>query len=542
MKKIFIFLALATLSVSACDNFLECAPGGNPTTTTYFSNDQQAIDALDYTYYRLSEEVVFGRQILWEQGAANDWVWGKTRDFNTLATFKYTGNEGPLRDVYYEMYRHIARMNFVVYSLLNKAKETELTAIESRTLGEAYFLRAQCHFYIAYRYGVETQGVPFIRYEKEENFNYGNIPPQAESVMENYRMIIEDMEEAMKYLPKFEEYGANDRGRAHDAACIAYMVKTYAYWASYDASKWDDVIRLVDSLETEYGRELAPTMATNFSSEFADFWHNEYLWSLPSEGGSAGCGTEFPGVSLEDKGWGVFNGWGQFKPSLDIWNEMLKDGEGNQRLRESILEYGDTFMYNGEERRFFSNTNMDSGFMLYKFFDPFKGANFTEDKVNPNGDWPTVRMNFPLVRFAEMLLFRAEAYLAKSQARSATLDINKIRNRSNLTPLATDATWENLYHERRCELAFEFTDHLFDLKRWHLSGAPEIKALAAAELNGHPEVRLYKNRDNPDSEFTVGPYPDYQEAASYQDYMLAFPYPADEVLKANGKLKQNPGY
>lgn len=180
MKKIFIFLALATLSVSACDNFLECAPGGNPTTTTYFSNDQQAIDALDYTYYRLSEEVVFGRQILWEQGAANDWVWGKTRDFNTLATFKYTGNEGPLRDVYYEMYRHIARMNFVVYSLLNKAKETELTAIESRTLGEAYFLRAQCHFYIAYRYGVETQGVPFIRYEKEENFNYGNIPPQAE--------------------------------------------------------------------------------------------------------------------------------------------------------------------------------------------------------------------------------------------------------------------------------------------------------------------------------------------------------------------------
>ena len=48
------------------------------------------------------------------------------------------------------------------------------------------------------------------------------------------------------------------------------------------------------------------------------------------------------------------------------------------------------------------------------------------------------------------------------QADKATADINRIRLRSNLVPLAGTATMKDLYHERRCELAFEFTDHLFD--------------------------------------------------------------------------------
>ena len=65
---------------------------------------------------------------------------------------------------------------------------------------------------------------------------------------------------------------------------------------------------------------------------------------------------------------------------------------------------------------------------------------------------------------SQKLLFRAEAYLMTGQADKATADINRIRLRSNLTPLAGTATMKDLYHERRCELAFEFTDHLFDLK------------------------------------------------------------------------------
>ena len=69
-----------------------------------------------------------------------------------------------------------------------------------------------------------------------------------------------------------------------------------------------------------------------------------------------------------------------------------------------------------------------------------------------------------------------------NKADLATADLNRIRKRANVALLTGTATMADLYHERRCELAFEFTDHLYDLKRWYRSGNTEIKALAAAEL------------------------------------------------------------
>ena len=151
-------------------------------------------------------------------------------------------------------------------------------------------------------------------------------------------------------------------------------------------------------------------------------------------------------------------------------------------------------------------------------------------------------MNFPIIRFAEMLLFRAEAYLMTGRAGEATNDINRIRLRSNLQPLDHTATMADLYHERRCELAFEFTDHLFDLKRWHRSSNGEIKALAAKELNSRPRIRKYADRSNPESTYEITYYEDYTNKNTYQDYMMVFPYQSQEITQSNGQLKQNPGY
>ena len=80
------------------------------------------------------------------------------------------------------------------------------------------------------------------------------------------------------------------------------------------------------------------------------------------------------------------------------------------------------------------------------------------------------------------------------------------------------------------------------MKRWHRSNNAEIKALAAAELNAHPRVRVYTNDKDPDSSFTVEDYGDYQVKNSYADFMMVFPYPSEQVTKSNGQLKQNEGY
>lgn len=545
MKKNILFVALAAslLTTTSCSDFLDVQPEGNATTSQYFTNDQQAIDAVDALYERFHQEALYGRELFWEQGAACDVVWGRTRDYNTLATFKYTGDESPLDGTFSTLYTVMARANWVIEQLLNKQKRTTLSEVETRSLGEAYFVRGWAHFLVAYRYGLDTQGVPFVRYEDFADGYDNSIPPQRESVMENYRLIIEDMDKAIELLPRFEEYDEANQGRAHDAAAVAFKAKVYAYWATWDESQWQNVIDMVDELENTYNRDLAPTFAEVFSSDFADFWNSEYLWTIPGNGGAQGGGSEFPGVVLENQGWGKYNGWGQNKPSYDIYEEMLKDGEGNDRLVRSILEYGQEFQFFGETMRFYSNSDVEAGFMINKYMDPFKYSDpANQGYINTNGDWPTARINFPVIRFAEMLLFRAEAYLMTNQAQLATADINRIRERSNLAPLDHTATMADLYHERRCELAFEFTDHLFDLKRWHRSSNAEIKALAEQELDAHPRVRHYEDRTNPDSPFTIGDYEDYKDKLPYEDYMMVFPYPSNQVVNSNGQLKQNPGY
>lgn len=536
-------IAVGALTLSSCSDFLDVKPQGVYYEGNYFSNDARAQESLDGIYAFYHQEGGFGREFFWEQGAAGDVVWGKSRSYPTLATFKYTGNEGPLRDVWERFQYCIQRSNWVISNLVRKEKSTKLTAIENRTLGEAYFLRGFMHFYLAYRYGTDKQGIPFTRWEDYADGYDFSVPEQRATVMENYRLIIEDLDKAIKRLPRYESYGAADRGRAHQAAAVGYKAKVYAYWAAWDKSKWSEVIKMVDELETKYDRGLADSFSSLFSSDFKDFWSREYLWTIPSNGGTFGGGTEFPGVVLENKGWGVYNGWGQNKPSLDIYEELLKDGEGNERLTRSILEYGQEFMFFGEKRRFYSSSDFESGFQINKYMEPFGHKDATSrGYVHTNGNFPAARINFPLLRFADCLLLRAEAYLMTGNATKATEDINRIRLRSKLEPLSDLATTADLYHERRCELAFEFSDHLYDLKRWHLSGDATLKELAAKELNSHPRVRVYKERSNPDSEYTVQPYNDYKDKATYQDYMIAFPYPSDVIVNSNGKLKQNAGY
>ena len=548
MKKYIAISAivLVALAAASCEKFLDVQTQGYPTQDQFFQNDQQAIDAVDGCYARLNQEAVLGRELYWEQACANDIVWGRTRGYSTLATLSYTGDESPLRGVFQRAYTEgMNRCNWVIQQLLAKQSETELTAVENRSLGEAYFLRAYWHFLIAYRYGTKDLGVPFVAYEDVEGGYNNEIPAQQESVMADYEYIVSDLQKAESLVPKFEEYGAADRGRVHKAAAAALMAKTYAYWATWDKSQWPNVITCVNRLESDYGRDLAPVFTDLFAPDYEKFWTKEYCWGWPSDGGSDGGGVEITGVMLENKGWGKYNGWGQFKPSYDIYEEMLKDGAGNERLKASILEYGDEFPFFGETRQFYSTSDVESGFAIYKFMQPFAPADpVKEGWVCSNGDWPTTRVNWPIVRFADCLLLRAEAYLVAGDGGKAAIDINRVRDRSHLTPLPGAATWADLYHERRCELAFELAaDHAADCKRWAYSGDAAIKALAVAELNAHPRARHYEDRANPASPFVVEDYEDYKTPAKHwSDKFMTFPYPSEQVNKSAGALKNVPAW
>jgi len=131
----------------------------------------------------------------------------------------------------------------------------------------------------------------------------------------------------------------------------------------------------------------------------------------------------------------------------------------------------------------------------------------------------------------------------KGDAGAAAKDINRVRQRSVGKSDAT-GTWAELYHERRCELPFEGSDWLYDLKRWALGGDDAIKNLAIAEINARPTARIFEMDASGkyvavrDQQYELY----YQNKGVWADYKLVFPYPEEEILNSAGKLKQNPGY
>ena len=513
MKKYFIIaLSVVALAFTSCADFLNTSPQGSPTTDTFFQNDDQAMAFAKGLYERYTTESLYGRNIMWEQIAANDFVLGRTYpDRFSGALMTITGDEGSINDIYNNCYKHIANCQWGIQKLEAKKAAQGLTDIESRTLGETYFFRALYQWAIASRHGLGDLGVPFKPWEEYEGGYNNEILPQQPSVVDNYLYIIADLKKAEELLPWNGSImstfpNAADRGRAHKASAIGYQAKVYAYMATWKAEcdkrglkPWNEVESLVNRLEKDFGRGLNDSFTELWSSDFSVWWNEECIFSITSNGGSSGQGgIEFPGVILENQGWGYFNGWGQFKASYDIVAEMEKDNwqvdeNGkpirNERLASSVWQYGDYMVFFGDPRVYWSSTDAESCLAVKKFYDAFKHKDpVANGYVNKSGDWPTTRINFHFLRFADLMLLRAEASL-HLHGSDKYGDIAKVHKRSTGGDLKGTASWGELYHERRCELAFEMTGHLEDLKRWVVTDKNSvIGKLAMDELMKHPDV------------------------------------------------------
>ncbi|MDR0559250.1 MAG: RagB/SusD family nutrient uptake outer membrane protein [Prevotellaceae bacterium] len=569
MKKysISIILLALTFAFTSCTDWLDYTPDKHQDIDDYFYDDanaEAAVVGIYATIFSDSDEG-FSRGFMYEiAGGSDDMIYGRSRgdDFLRMTDFTYNGRESAVPGFNNNLNQSIVNANSLIAII---SKMSNRSAVLNRSLGEAYFMRAFCHFFWAYRYGRYDQGVPFDRYEDYEYYTPQS-PEQRESVMKNYELIIEDLQKAADLLPFFEEYTGKDYGRAHKAACWAYMVKVYAYWAQHDKSKWELIPPLVDKIRDEGKRALLPDFYDVFT--IANNWSSEYIWSINcSAATNAGCYITC--VFLVNQGWGKINGWGYFKPTLELRNAFV---DGDKRRKVTMLEYGDVFKYFGVDTCIFtSGANDESGFMIAKYLDPYRdapeGNSAFPPHVSPNRDGFT-DFNIPLFRYAEALLFKAEALIHLGENGKAAQVLNEIRQRAGLSLLAT-ATKEDLMRERRCELAGEYADRFMDLKRWGKSQAPN----ASEDWGGHnilrqpKHVRHYYNagctssttglteedtdcnrgaRENPYNPWV--PIEVTWEAKAENrknfnsDVHIVMPYHPDDVVQSAGKLKQNPGY
>lgn len=550
MKKRFYLLLLWLVSFNiACeDNFLDTTPFDGFSKTMIFDSDANALMAMNGVYSSLANttfEAEFYNYITnlgpesFEQGRA---AWGLTHSQGLS-----TSREGNIQLNYRNLYRPIIYANDIIAGMAENTMVSE--ALRKRLTGEAKFIRGLCYFYLYNLFG----GVVILDKPTPVSETYRSRNTEREVI----DLVIKDFKEATELLP-VSYSAAADIGRITKGAAIAMLGKTYLYDKQWGAAA-TELEKLTKSpflydLMADYADNFKTTVKNNKESIFElqyiqqegmgssfDRWYGNR--SVLIGGGdranmtshSLNVFTNRDGTPIDlstipkrsayanDVTHGV---------ALTAWYEKTF-ANADLRLHKSAILPGATFV--------------GAGGKTYKLYWPYANyVNASPPAINTTyqtvakilirkfvtaGDEHSLfredsQMNYPLIRFADVLLMYAEA---KNEAAGASADVyaavNRVRNRAGVAALPTglskDDMRRNIWLERYRELMFE--GHLyFDVRRWR-----------TAHTND-PIFGL--NHDVMDYRFQSVLF---KKSFKEKDYL--WPIPGLEI-DINPKMIQNPGW
>ena len=523
MKKMnkFFILILSILALVSCNDFLEFEPYGQPSSLGSLTNEQ-AMQTVYALYEWQYNEGTTGRGFFWYENASDDMVTGRTQaEAANIKNFIDNGSTTrDVRDNWPRMYQTINYANQIIKQVPQSTSISE--NVKSLVMGNAYFWRGFAYLWLAPWYGDNgpNGGIPIVT----ETTPIEEIDvARPASVLENYKMIIEDLDKAGELLPWFHEMPKAQWGLTHKTAAWAFAARAALLAAQYDNSYYQKVILYADKVINSGHHGLEPNYADVF--EISHNWGPEYIYSVTSNENN---GSKWPGISFQNGGFGYYNTWGYFQPTLELYNAFEP---GDKRRKKTIVAPGDTVDFVGNMIVWQVNpsaTSSPTGMTLNKWLAPFRGANAIGTTVNPNGNNMTTRLNVHLIRYADVLLMKAEALIWTNQ--NGDQYINMVRQRAGLAP-KVNATKEDLKNERRVELSFEFGSwrHI-DLVRWG-----DAQATYAKPLHGF-KVNLSGNTIASLDVIEVWPARNFNPSVHH-----VFPIPNREITSSKN-LKQNQGY
>lgn len=542
---------------------------GEPSSDNFWKNESDVQAAVDGMYLMYNEQMCGARGSMYYYLCSDDMVYGRSHSPSAnVKNFIY--DDGcDVADQWMYAYMMIKRANDII---INVPDAPVTDDVKNNALAEAYFFRAWAYLWLAPCYGDngENGGIPIV----DENTPVDDMDqPRAESVLDNYDMIISDLEKALATggLKKMSEMDPNQYGRPTIVAAQAYIAKAAIYASQYDQSKYFPIVdqycdlviadgerALVQNRGAQASRQLGDQIVYNdldlgyrrlFSME--ENYGSEYIFGVPGKTESQYSGN-IGGIMIENKGWGIQNTWGQFTPTYDLYESYE---EGDIRRECTITKVGDYFKFLGAhiyygysldpeysytsqnyvetilpkaDRQITSATNT-SGSFFCKYSQPFEDID--SQAKGYIGTGTSSALLTPLIRYAEVLLWKAE--VAIWSGGSGDQWINEVRERVNLPALSGATKWD-LIRERRSEFAGEYVNRMYDLIRWG-----EIDGKNVAELYCEPALRTWNVSPNEDGSV------DIVEGWAARDYNPSvnhvWPIPTKYISESN-TLVQNKGY
>ena len=492
MKLKLHILLFATIFLASCEGYLTEDPIGlltpeqvnlEPTTTSVNYS-------VSSSYQLLSSTLNIIGQWGWDDGTVtrNDFIlhdiasddmqkkWNPDGDqawMDQFNNFSFVASNGGFNGTWSYDYEGISRANTAISYLTDAEMMNKLNmaaSLRDRLLGESYFLRAFYYFDLVTIFGdVPLLLTPLTSFE--EAYEVAVRVDRAEV----WAQISSDLTNAKSLLPNSKYPVEAEKWRVSKGAVIALQAKVALF-----NENWQDVINLVGELETLGFYQLNANYFDSFSvtREFAE---DEVIFAYdhqPSQTPQRGNGLC------------ALIGWGFVAPE----SNFIAAFEAN-------------------DPRLLYTVNVDAK-NVNKLLGTLDGTN------KGNDDSPSNRI---FIRWADVLLWKAEALLETGKTADAVGMINTIRQRARNSVTATGGTapagtlpdrnvnesntatvksW--LMHERRVELGFE--SHRFnDLRRW-------------------------------------GTAKDVLGSRGFQDHNYLYPVPQGEIDKSGGSITQNTGY
>ena len=560
-KKYLSLLAACSFLFAGCSDFLDMNPNGILDEESVSGVEQ--LDKLVISAYSMlgndHYDIPFN---LWPYGnVRSDDAYKGGRDESDIQDFHFyetssniTANFGEPDGLWYNCYIAISRANNALRSL-NNVSEQDFPNKKIR-IGECRFIRG--HFYFLLK--VLFKSIPYID-ETVAIEDYGTISNIALSNDELWQKIADDFKAAYDNLPESQ---GTDVGRANKYSAAAYLAKTYLYKAYRQDEKHNvteinaedlkqvltfsnEVMSSDYGLEDDFAYNFLPGSYENGKESLFAIQHStddgtlygrlnfSDALNVPMKF-SGSCDFQKPSQNLVNA-YKTVNGL----PEFSDYNKADYNANTNKvdpRLYHTVALPGVPYKYDKKNIFDESWTRNKAVYGLYSslkenvalndpssvLIDPFR-AN-TKNKI--------------VIRYADVVLMRAEALIELDREKEALPLINEIRERAKKSTGLIDyaenvdialyvdnvnCNWtkpyarEALRWERRLELAME-SQRFFDLVRW---------GIADSVIN-----TFYKEE---------APKRTYYEDAHFEKNRAEYvPIPQQQINFSKQVYKQNYGY
>jgi starch-binding outer membrane protein, SusD/RagB family len=482
----FIYLFLFSILAGSCKKFVEVdTPSTKVSTENAYKDDYNAAAVLTGLYTQMSQAALGSVNLpatsLMEELSADNLALFDLNINGQLRSF-YQNELDPTYQSSFELtyWTNVYNMMYNINSSVEGLKGNEFLtpAVRDRLLGETYFLRAFCYFYMVNLYG-EVPLVLTTAYNDNSRLSRA-------SVEEVYKQIESDLTEAenlldYSYVSSDVTIRTNERVRPNLATVQALQARVYLYEKKYALS--EEAATKVINQSTNYS-------LSSLSNSFLKN-NNETIWALQPV--SYNFNTKEAGTYI------IPDNGPNYEHPVYASSSLINAFESGDRRR---LEWIDSIIT--------PNNNIFRYPAKYKIGFVDGSKTFDEYTI--------------VFRLSELYLIRSEARNERGNSIDAIDDINIIRTRARaastsqlpnpLPNLSVTLTPEQLrpliIKERRVELFTEWGHRWFDLKRTNtIDAAMEI----AEEYKG----------------------------GTWLPYKALYPIPVKDIL-LNSNLTQNPGY